>query len=356
MTHRQAHWFEKLQVQIATVAAMLAAYAVVWPLVAPGDPPGPLAFLACGEAAKAGTFAVALGALALGVCLLTFSARPEGTMAALLLGLGGLSLRSGSMRILLWAREDDLGTMFWQMLLELMVLAALALAAALLVGVIHAILRGLLGRWGWQDLLEVVSDTDQREYMRCLTGGKDGDAEASARRDELATSLTGGGFARIIVERLARNGSAASATGRGATKTGDAVTRGGLRFLTALGLTLVLVWLLARSSDRGQILFALLAGNFLATLVAYQFFPSRLSWVAWASALVAGAVFYVLAAVGAPHAGGGAWMFVYNSSQALPIDWITAGLGGALLGFWGSSRLHEGGFLDLCEDSPQEGA
>ena len=51
MTHRQVHWFEKLQVQIATLAGVLAAYAVVWPLVAPGDPPGPLAFLASGEVA-----------------------------------------------------------------------------------------------------------------------------------------------------------------------------------------------------------------------------------------------------------------------------------------------------------------
>jgi hypothetical protein len=116
-------------------------------------------------------------------------------------------------------------------------------------------------------------------------------------------------------------------------------------------LALSLVWLLARSSDRGQILFALLAGNFLATLVAYQVFPSRSRWAAWASALAAGVVFYVLAAVGAPRTGAGAWVFVANCSQALPIDWITAGLGGALLGFWGSSRLHEGKFLDQCEDS-----
>ena len=356
MTHRQAHWLEKLQVQIATLAGVLAAYAVVWPLVAPGDPPGPLAFLASGEVAKAGTLAVAMGALAVGVCLLTFSARPEGTMAALLLGLGGLSLRSGSMRVLLWAREDDLGTMFWQMLLELMVLAALAVAAGLFVGVLHAILRGPLGRWGWQDLLEVVPDSDQREYLRCLADDKDRGEEAGARRDDLATSLTGGGFARIIVDHLARNapGASARAKGPGAAKPGDTVTRCGLCFLTAVGLTLALVWLLARSGDRGQILFALLAGSFLATLVAYQLFPSRLNWAAWASPLAAGAAFYVLAAVGAPRTGCGAWMSVYNSSQALPIDWITAGLGGALLGFWGSSRLHEGKFLDQCDDGQQE--
>jgi hypothetical protein len=351
MTHRQVHWFEKLQVQIATIAAMLAAYAVIWPLVAPADPPGPLAFLASGEAAKAGTLAVAMGALAVGVCLLTFSARPEGTMAALLLGLGGLSLRSGPMRVLLWVREDDLGTMFWQMVLELMVLAALALAAALAVGVIHAVLRGLLGRWGWQDLLEVVSEGDQREYLRCLTGATARGGEAEGRHGGLTTSLTGGGFARIILEHLACGGAAAGGTGKAAMRPGDAITRCGLCFLTALALALGLIWLLARSSDRGQILFALLAGNFLATLVAYQFFPSRLSWAAWASALVAGVGFYVLAAVGAPRTGAGAWMFVANCSLALPIDWITAGLGGALLGFWASSRMHEGKFLDECEEN-----
>ena len=71
---------------------------------------------------------------------------------------------------------------------------------------------------------------------------------------------------------------------RAPARPGDVITRCGLCFMMALGLTLCLVWLLARSSDRGQILFALVAGNFLATLIAYQVFPSRLSWAAWASA------------------------------------------------------------------------
>jgi len=345
MTHRHSYGIEKLQVQLTAVAAGVAAYFLIWPIVRPADPASPVTFLADGSIGGAAVLAAVTCALAAACCLTTVSSRPEGTMAAVLIGLGGVSLHSGPMRELLWLPQTDLAGLYWRMALEVLLLAGVAAAAAVVVKVVRRLLSAAAGRWCWRDPLTTVSDRQQRVYLKAV--GDDGNGAKQG-----STGLLGGGFARLIVEHL---GIVASRqTGR-RTPGSEIATRYVLCFLTCLIASVSLVWLLARSTERGQILFALAAGCFLAAVIAYQAFPTRWSAAAWAAPIIAGVGYYALAAIGSVHAGRGAWMQVEPCYQALPIDWLTAGVGGALAGYWASSRIHEAKFLEILEEQ-EEGA
>ncbi|MGB2823171.1 MAG: hypothetical protein WBF17_19460 [Phycisphaerae bacterium] len=345
MVRRHSYWIEKLQIQLTAVGAGLAAYFLIWPIVSPTDPTGPVAFVATGALAKAGLLTASVCALAALCCLTTVSARPAGTMTALLIGLGGVSLHSGPMRELLWARQADLAAMYWQMALEVLIMAAILLIAAVVVALVRRAAAGIAGEWSWTDLLTRLSEDEQRAYLRPRDSGNGGDKGALG-------GLVGGGFARIIVEHLAL---AASRRAGRRMPDADVLTRCGLCFLLCLTIAVSVVWMLAQSAERGQLLFALLAGCFLATLIAYQVFPTRLSLPAWAAPITAAVGYYVLAAVGALSTGQGAWMAVDVCRQALPIDWMTAGVGGGMLGYWVSSRTHESKFLEHVEGQ-EEGA
>lgn len=346
MIQRHGYWLEKAQVQVTAVAAGVAAYYVIWPLVSPTDPAGPLALIAEGSAAKAGLLAAAACGLAALCCLTTVSSRPAGTLVAVLIGLGGLSVRSGSMRALLWARQTDLAALYWQMALEVLVLAAILFVAGVVVRVLRKVTAGLAGKWSWTDVLADTTEDRQRAYLRSMDSGK-GDAQGGPLK-----GLVGGGFARIILERLALTDSRRA--GR-RMPGGDVLTRCGLCFLLCLVIAVSVVSILAQSAERGQLLFALLAGCFLGTLIGYQVFPTRLCFPAWCAPIAAALGFYVLAAVGAVRTGQSAWMLVEPCRQALPIDWMTAGVGGAMLGYWVSCRMHELKFLESLEEQ-DEGA
>lgn len=342
MTHRHSHWMEKLQVQLTTVGAAVAAYVVIWPLIRPTDPTGPVVFFALGTAGKVGLLAGAACVLAAACCLTTVSVRPQGTLAAALLGLGGVSLHSGPMRQVLWLREQDLAALYWQMALEVLVLAAVAVAVAVVVRAVRKVVVGLAGTWGWRDLLGSLSETQQRDYLRSL-------GESDEKRP--GQGLLGGGFARLIVEHL---GLVESRRAGRRTPDSEVAVRYGLCFLACLLISVMVVSLLARSNDRGQVLFALAAGCFLASVIAYQLFPTRWPVAAWAAPVLTAVSYYVLAAVGQAGKGGpGAWTDIQPCYQALPIDWLTAGIGGSLAGFWVSLRVHEAKFLEVTQEQEQ---
>jgi hypothetical protein len=344
MTPRRVHGMEKLQVQLGSVAALAVTYFLFWKVVEPTDPEGAVALVATGEYGRLAMLAALLWVLAALSACATPSARPEAAMLVVLIGAGGVSLRSASIRTALWLRQGDLGAVYWQMIAELAALAAAAVVAAGVLRVIRGAAGRLLGKWRWQDPFGSLSDDERREWIRAEMDGEEAKGEEGGR-------IFGGGFTRLLVEDLGV--SEARRAGR-RVPGGDVLTRCVLCFLLALMTTVGLVWLLARSADRGQVLFALLAGCFLAALIAYQVFPTRFSFPAWAAPLATAGGFYVLAAVGA-GSGPGAWMHVQNCYRALPIDWIAAGLGGGLLGYCVSLRMHESRFFERQEEK-QEGA
>jgi hypothetical protein len=106
-------------------------------------------------------------------------------------------------------------------------------------------------------------------------------------------------------------------------------------------LSIILLLLMMQSSDRGQVLFAVLMSFVLGVTAAHQVFPTPLRVVALVIPAATAVVFYLL--FGCTSVGGvpDAWTRVQPYAYALPIDWMTVGEGGALLGYWVSQRIHE---------------
>lgn len=296
MIPERIHWLEKLQVQVAVVGAVGAVFLYFWRCAQTTDPVGPATFLPTGSTGGLIGAAVIFLVLAVVCGLVTVTSRPEGALAAALLGLGGLSLRSPSVELLFQERQGHFGALYGQMGLELAVLVVLVLAG---IGVILAV-RWLIARvrpgWLWRDPTEGLVPR----------------AEPAGRKKLLASLACVG---------------------------------------MSIGIAAVLAPVLMRSSLRGQIVFAVLASSTVAVLIAHQIQPASVGMLIWLAPVAVGVLYYVLGAI---WVGGGGWMDVRAQAQALPIDWIAAGGGGATLGYWISARMHEVKLLELEEET--EGA
>jgi hypothetical protein len=306
---RRSHGIEKLAVQLAAFGAMAASYFVLWRLVAPPDPAGPLVFLADGAPGRLSLLAGVLAALAALCGALTAGARPAGALTALAVGAGGLALHSQSVRALLWDRGANLAGMYWALLLELAVLAGLMLAAAAVLAVVRRLVLWAQPVAAWRE-------------------SRAKGAKPAGMLTEFISDGAGGKEEALKV---------------------------GWCFLADAAIAVALILVLARSNDRGQVLFALFGGCGLAAMLAQWVAPARSNLPALAAPLVVGAGLYVLAAAGAVEDDAQAWMSVAPYAQALPIDWVTAALGGSMLGQWGMLRMREAKAMEQGEQGIERG-
>ena len=112
-----------------------------------------------------------------------------------------------------------------------------------------------------------------------------------------------------------------------------------------LALAVVLLVFTFRSTDRGQIAFALAGSFFVAALVADHVFPVSSVVPIWLGPIIMGTVVFILG--GTAGAGGGlVWRDALIVGEgmplraALPVDWLAWGGAGAVAGFGLSRRLH----------------
>jgi len=103
----------------------------------------------------------------------------------------------------------------------------------------------------------------------------------------------------------------------------------------------ILVFLLMQSAQRGQIIFALFISFLMGTVIAHQRFATVMGIVSWLAPLVGATLFYALAAVSFGQGAGGGLPEIAPYARALPVDWVTAGGAGGVLGYWISERIHE---------------
>ena len=103
----------------------------------------------------------------------------------------------------------------------------------------------------------------------------------------------------------------------------------------------ILLMLLMRSPNRGQIIFAMFVSFLIATLIAHQQFASQFSAVSWGAAIVTGTLFYALAIASSAKGGANSWVRIQLFARALPVDWMGVGGAGGVLGYWLSERIHE---------------
>lgn len=326
MSHRRFHWLEKVQVELAALGALAAVYFLVTPLLRPWDPAGPITYLPYGEGASLLGVALTVWVLAFVSGIVTASSRPEGALLVTLVGTGGFSLASPQMRNLLWSRGDSFSPVFLDMALELLVLSLVLLGAGILISLARRFVAGLSPRWMWVDPLVGAAppDTAQQPSSRAIPG------------------ILG----LIFMEPAWRTG---TLTGRDMTPARLVTT-----CLACLGMTLVLsatlIVILMQSPERGQVLFALFASCTVSALVAHQVTPAPFAIATWLAPVMIGVFFYCLAAVSAVAVDIDAWAGVTLYARTVPLDWLSAGCGGAVLGFWISERVHELRFFEKQEE------
>jgi len=338
MTHRQTHFLEKLEFQVAAIAGAAVVYWFVWPLLIPRDPELTICFLAGGQGEHVVKLIGLACALGLACGAITVTARPRTAVMALALALGGLSLRSPRIDSLLWAREDSLQAMYWQMTTEMLLLLAVIVIAGAMAGIGRRIAGALAGGLLWRDPLLELDDERRKAYNR-------EPAKPDAEKPEPMGLLSALG--RFFLPLGGLDNRNERLPGR------DAAVRGVLGFMVSLTASAIIVFLLLRSAERGQILFALFAGCFLGVFIGQKVVPTSSNLTAWAVPVVLGVGLYVLAALSAVRTGQGAWMGVPFYAQVLPIDWMTAALGGAMLGHWEDLRMREARYVEDSLDVPQ---
>lgn len=295
MNYRRVHLLEKLQVQLAAAGALCVVYFLLAPAVWLQGSLRPLAFLPTGDYAQAAAFAVGLWILAAVCAVATITARPAGAMLAVLIGAGGLSLRSEGIRALLWDRQGELGGLYGELVLEVVMMFVILAAAAAVIGLVRRVAGRLVPGWVWRDPLPEVHTSGDRRHRPL--------GEAAKRRE--------------IIKRYAWS------------------------LLLGIALALVLVLLLMRSADRGQILFGLLAGFGVAAAVANYVFPVSGGSIFLVMPMLTAVLFYALAgATYVPDPPQG-WINVPLYAHPLPIDWLAAGGAGAVLGYFISARIRQ---------------
>jgi len=319
MTEEKLHWLEKLQVQVASVAALALMGFVVWPVLRPADPEHPLSFLADGGAARLGAFALTFWLLAGLGALMTSRGRPSGGAVVAYVGAAGVCLRTDPARALLWTNQQDLHGLYLLLLQEVVILGLVGFVAVAVVSLARLALAKVRPSWAWQapDLPgpnPVASKWRPAEKLGLLEPG-------TAPRDRSAVDPP------ADRRRRKRAGALAAEPGRAV----------GCLLATAV-VAMILLVILMRSADRGQILFAMVLSFLLAMLLAHQLFPTDWQVVAWAAPVLVGGGMYALAAFSLVGGEPGAWIDTPYYARALPIDWICAGGTGSLLGYWLSAR------------------
>lgn len=319
MTHRRFHAIEKKQVQLAAAGGLAIVYFYLWTAIRSSDPGAPVSLVANGGPAAFGVFAVTLLALAAVSGMITIGTRPAGALLATLVAAGAVSLRCASIRVLLWSHQDKLGLLFAKLIGEVLLLTFLAICAGLIISFVHWAMSRLNPRWAWRHRADGLTDKQQGDADR---------PQAHAALPSLLRAVIAA--ARPVAARKADRRLAIQVLLR-------AVYCVGVGTAIAIALTLVVM----KSGDRGQIIFALVGSLFVAAYLAYQAFPVASSLPAMAMMVLSAVALYALAAAMSISGAHGAWMNVKFFAQAMPVDWLAAGGGGAVLGYWVSSRAKE---------------
>jgi uncharacterized membrane protein len=253
--------------------------------------------------------------------------------------VGGVSLRSPSIRALQWAGGSHLDRLYFSLIGEVLLLWFGLVVTGLIIDLVGSLLERALPQWAWKSPLPEITEEART--------GLAADANQAYIRIPYLGALNGV-IAPVLGYYAYKGSSRTRASAGGKAGGGEAI-----QALSSAAMGLILSVLLLRiflqSADRGQILFALAGAFTVGALIANQLFPTPYGVAAWGTPVVAAAIFYMPAAVArfAPTAVG--WIAIPDHACPLPVDWLSAGGGGAVLGYWISSRLHELRLLERDE-------
>ncbi|MCK5557090.1 MAG: hypothetical protein KAJ01_01845 [Candidatus Hydrogenedentes bacterium] len=337
MEYKQLHLLEKTQVLLTTGVLLGVVYFGIGWWFRPADPLGPIALLPSGGIGKLLGIVVVLLVLAAAAAVTTTRSRPEGAVMVALFGLGGVAMLSGPMQTLLWSYTAPIRSLYLQMIGEVLILAIGIMLGEGLAGLVRSSIARIRPTWLWTNRLGGLSD-QQRKALK--------ESEVDPKLEKIILSgdflSVSSGMRNTLLWNLLTLPSHAGNINPAQKKAFWAQLRRGLGclFSGVLGGIILLV-LLMQSTERGQILFALFVGFILAAMFAHHLFPVRTFFVAWMMPILTAVLFYALAVI----SGTGN----RPQYQALPIDWLTAGAGGAILGFWISGRRRETNIFETLD-------
>ncbi len=300
MNRQLAHWFEKFLVEVIAAAALAVGYFLLYPAVRDSDGQEAVSFLVAGGVRQIVIFAAAVVAMSAACAALAIRARPAATMVAALVGIAAVSVRSPQLRTLVWLQSGGLGAMFARLIVEVVVFGVILACAVIVAGRVRAAILAIRPGWGWRPPWHVPDDSQSPPATRLTGLGKVGQSLASAA--------------------------------------------------VALFIGIAVVAVMLKSADRGQVIFSLSAAFALAVIIAYHVLPAPLVSVYFAAPLLAGVLFYALASVGSydmsiPQG----WVGLPWYARALPVDWLTAGGGGAAIGVWIGQRMRDERAMEALE-------
>ena len=307
-------------------AAIVLVYFLIWPVVRPNGPLSPATFLPLGGYGGLAIFAVVVLAVAAGCGAVMAKTRPEGAMLAAAFGAGGISLNSEQIRVVLWSRQGDVGVLLGQMILEVMVLAAVAALAAIVITAVRKGLASINKRLVWQD---PVGDRSNPQGTSAKGSKGQQPRSSLAKLSPLLHEIVSGSRSKALRPH-------ADCRGLGRMIVARCAAFMGLGLVVAVAL----LALTLRSPERGQILFALVASFAIGALAAQEFFPVPYRIIAWMMPMLAAVLLYAYAWTSQAAAVASDWSLMPIYARALPVDWMAAGGGGALLGYWISARMH----------------
>ena len=289
---------EKSLIELAILVGVAGVCLLAAPLMIGQDPLGATTFTSGGPGR---VILVAVAAMVVAVICgaLTAAARPAAVAAAVLVGLGGLSLHSAPLRTLLWRHHDALPALYVTLMIELLI-GTLLVGIAMIVGeFVRRVVGARMGRLAWQDPLEAAgippAECPEVDY-----------AYLTERRGTWAT------IAWAVTSPFRRTGRAGSPGLKHRALCSVVMVVGGA----------VLLAIFCRTEQRNQVLFALFAGFAVAAMVAHQLFPTACSTIFWVSPIIVGLAVYALAASAGQSLGDSVigWVDVPYLARALPID------------------------------------
>jgi hypothetical protein len=336
MTRQRRYWLEKVEVQAAAIAGLLAVQALCWPAVKGTDPGAAVAFLATRQFGGLAVFAAAL-LVATALCAaVTAAGRPSGALTTALIAMGAVSLDSGQIRTLLWRHMSAPADVFRGLLGETVVLAGVVLLCDLLAGAVRGMLHRIAPGWAWRDPIAELPPEQRRSSGKAgLSSAASLPGASEAFLWSLIRRALGGADKRPSSQRPARR---------------EALANAGSALAISAFLSAALLATFLRSPARMQIVFALFASFALAVFIAHQISPTPYAALAWLLPLAVGVACYALAAAGAVSQPPQGWIATPLYARPLPIDWLSAGSGGAMFGYWLSSRFHENRYFESREE------
>lgn len=317
MSQQRWHILEKIQVEVAAVAALAAMYFVFWPYIKPPDVDGTAVFWPLGAYGQLFTFAAVTWLIAACAAVLTTTARPQGALLATLVGAGGGCLHSQSMRLLLM-RFSPPGVLLRPLIGEMACMAVIVLVASLIIRLVRLAIGQIQPSWLRPDSL--AEQAVPARPPRPFTHGW---------QTALAMILTGH-----------RSPDTLLLSPRGRRSIGDVITASVANLGLTLLIGLVLIWVFVFQPARGQLLFGVAISFFLAATLAAYLFPISFSGPCWIAPLLLGVFFYARSST-IGDLGPLTWTHVDCFTHILPVDWLSAGCGGAVGGYWLACRLHD---------------